>query len=162
MFKIEDKTSQHFGKLVEDALEKAFSVIPNEDLKKIDKILLLDECEDEEFKWTGGFYCLGHDGLPTLIELYPPKIIAAKPFFLPKTNFSKKYSIVKMFLHELGHHKYGIQDMGKREAEADKYMLFYLLKLYGGWVYFFDFMSRLDYFLRKVHRKVWGKGVTPI
>lgn len=151
MIKIEDKTTNHFGKLVEDALKIAFPVIPKEDLDGIDKILLLDECPDEEFKETGGFYCASHEGHPNYIELYPPKIINAKPFFFPKTNFSKKYSILKMFLHELGHHKCGIKDMDEREIEAEKYSLFYLKKIYGWWIYFFDFIARIDEAIRGGH-----------
>ena len=149
MLKIEDRTTKHYGKLVEDALQVVFSTLPEEDLKGIDKILLLDECEDEEFKWAGGFYSASHDAQPAYIELYPPKIIKAQPFFLPKVYFFNKYSIVKMFLHELGHNKYGIKDMREREIEDEKYMLLYLEKLYGKWVYFYDFMGMIDNIFRK-------------
>jgi len=159
MLEIEDKTTKGFIKLVEGALKPVFSIIPAEDLRGINKILLLDECEDEEFKLTGGFYCAAHDNqTSTYIELYPPKIIDAKPFFVPKTNFSKKYSIVKMFLHELGHHKCGIKNMKTREIEADKYMLLYLKKLYGKWIYLFDFMARIDSVLKTLRA---DKGRSP-
>lgn len=149
MLKIEDKTTKHYGKLVENALRVVFATLPEEDLKDIDKILLLDECGDEKFKWAGGFYSVAHDAQPAYIELYPPKIIKAQPFFLPKIDFFNKYSIVKMFLHELGHNKYGIKNMKTREMEAEKYTLLYLEKLYGKWVHFYDFLGAIDNLFRR-------------
>lgn len=158
MLKIEDKTAKHFGPLVEEALKTLFCVIPEQEIKGIDKILLLDECPDKDFRWAGGFYRAAYKEFPAYIELYPIKIINAKPFFLPKTKFSKKYSITKMFLHELGHHIYGIKNLKEREKQADGYMVFYLKKLYGNWIYFFDLMGKIDYFLRERHYNKWKNG----
>lgn len=141
--RIEDKTSEHFEKLIEDSLALVFLKIPKEDLQGIEKILLLDECPDKVFKRSGGFYCAAHDEAPAYIELYPQKIIEGIPFLLPKIRFFKKYSIVRMFLHELGHHNYWKEDMNKKEEEANKYMLSYLWKIYGAWNYFFNFMGLL-------------------
>ena len=39
--------------------------------------------------------------------------------------------------------------MRAREIEAEKYMLLYLEKLYGKWVYFYDFMGMIDNIFRK-------------
>ncbi len=153
MIKIEDKTTKKFGKLVENALQPVFSTVSVGDLQGIEKIILLDECDDADFKKVGGFYCLGHDGLPTQIELYPPIIIKGMPFFLPKLRLFKMYSIVSMFLHELGHHKCGIGDLEKRENYAQEYMFLYIKKLYGNWFYFYNFMGRIDYILREF----WGE-----
>ena len=144
MIKVEDRTSKHLGKLVEEALGPLFLVVPKEDLNGIDKILLLDKCSDAEFSWAGGFYCKPPNGESAYIELYPSKIINAQPVFLPRIKFFKKYSIIKMFLHELGHHKTGIENLEKRENEAEKYMLSYLKRIYGNWVYLFDFMARIN------------------
>ncbi len=158
MIRIEDKTSKKFGNLVEKALQPIFSLIPAQDLQGIDKISLLDECPDPKFKKTGGFYCLGHDGSSTHIELYPPRLVEGIPFFLPKISFFQKYSIVIMFLHELGHHKCGIKNLEKREVYADEYMIPYIKKLYGGWFYFFCLMGKIDYGIRKLVLIATKKG----
>lgn len=152
MIKIEDKTNKHYKLLVEDAITPVFSILPTEDLRNIEKIVLLDECPKSEFKWAGGFYYSGYNGKGAIIELYPPKILAAKPFFAPRTRFSNKYSIAKMFLHELGHHKMGNLDLKNREFKAQEYMVIYIKKIYGSWVYFFDFLARIDDLLRKPFR----------
>lgn len=144
MLKIEDKTTEHFGKLVEEALELVSFSVPEKDLGGIEKILLLDECGDVEFNWAGGFYRKSPDGQSAYIELYPSKIINAQPVFLPRIKFFKKYSIIKMFLHELGHHKAGIENLEEREIEAEKYMLSYLKKIYGNRIYLFDFLAKID------------------
>ena len=149
MVKIEDKTTKRFGRRVEDALKLILSVMPKESLSGIDKILLLDECPDKEFKYAGGFYCMAHNGQSAYVELYPPKILNAMPFFLPRLKFFVNFSIIKMFLHELGHHTYGIENRQEREIEAQRYMIRHLKNLYGKWIYFFDFMGIIDDFFRK-------------
>jgi len=149
MLTIEDKSSKGWKELVELCLKSVLSVIPGEDLEGVKELLILDECPDKKFKWAGGFYNAAHDSMPASIELYPPKILEAQPFFVPKIIFFNKYSIIKMFLHELGHHKYGILDISTREKKADEYLLTYLTKLYGRWVYFFDFLGTIDRLIRK-------------
>lgn len=144
MLEIEDKTTEHVGKFVREALKSVFSVIPKDDFDGIVKILLLDECPDKGFNWAGGFYRLADDGYHASIELYPPKIIAAIPSFLPKIKYFKRFSIIKMFLHELGHHKFGIKNLKEREINTEKYTLLNLKKIYGRRVYFFDFMDTID------------------
>lgn len=155
MIKIEDKTTKHYKTLVEDAIAPVFSIIPIEDLKDIEKIVLSDECPKSEFKWAGGFYYSGYNGKGAVIELYPPKILATKPFFVPRIKLFNKYSIVKMFLHELGHHKMGNQDLQNMEFKAQEYMIMYIKKMYGNWIYFFDFLARIDDSIRK---KIKGSG----
>lgn len=144
MLQIEDKTTKHYKQLVEEAIRPLFSIIPTEDLKNIEKIVLFDECPEVGFKWAGGFYYSAYNGKGAIIELYPPKILAAEPFFVPKTRFSAKYSIVKMFLHELGHHKTGNLDSQSREFKAQEYMVKYIKKIYGVWIYFFDFLAKIE------------------
>lgn len=146
MIPIEDRTNKGYKNLVENILKHAFYFIPAEDLEGIEKIILLDECQDREFKWAGGFY-YAYEEKDAIIELYPPKIIDAKPFFVPTSKFFNSYSITKMFLHELGHHKFG--NVQEREFKAQEYMVLYIKKIYGNWIYFFDFLARLDNFLRK-------------
>ena len=58
-----------------------------------------------------------------------------------------------MFLHELGHHKYGIKDIDTREINAEKYMMASLTKLYGKWIYFFDFLAGIDQICKKTNNK---------
>lgn len=145
MIRIEDKTTAHYKDLVKEALNSVSSVVPPEDFVGIEKIVLLDECPNPEFKWAGGFYYSSCSNESAIIELYPPKVLSAKPSFFPKIKFSKKYSIVKMFLHELGHHNLWDEDRPEtKEMLADKYMVSYLQKIYGNWIYFFDFLARID------------------
>lgn len=149
MIKIEDKTTAHYKNLVEEALNSVFSIVPAEDILGIEKIVLLDKCPNSKFEWAGGFYYSSRNDEGAIIELYPPKILSAKPFFFPKTKFSNKYSIVKMFLHELGHHKTGNLDLQNREFKAQNYMLTYIQKIYGNWIYFFDFLARIDVLIER-------------
>jgi len=153
MILIEDKTTKGYKNLVEDALKFVFQFIPEEDLKGVEKIILLDECQDDEYKWAGGFYYAAHEGRDAVIELYPPKIIDAKPFFIPRSKFSNAYSIAKMFLHELGHHQFGVENLEGREFKAQEYMLLYIKKIYGNWIYFFDFLARVNDFLIQIALK---------
>ena len=152
-YALKDESSGNWGKFIEDCLNSVLKIIPENDLNGVEEILILDECPDGEYSWAGGFYNAKHDSTPASIELYPPKIIAGQPFFLPKTKFFKKYSIIKMFLHELGHHKYGISSLETREREAQEYMLSHLKKMYGNWIYFFDFLAKLDNFFRNNKKK---------
>lgn len=152
ILKIEDRSSGKWGKFVEDCLKSIFIVVPEKDLDGIEKVLILDKCPDTEYSWAGGFYNARHGAMPASIELYPPKIIAAQPNFLPKVNFFKKYSIIKMFLHELGHHKCGISDLGERERKAQEYMLLYIKKIYGSWIYLFDLLARIDEVFIKIRK----------
>lgn len=149
MLRIEDNTGKRWDKFIEICLEHVLEAIPNEDINGIEKIIILDECPDKDYYWAGGFYNAPHDDIPASIELYPSKIISAQPSFLPKTNFFKKYSIIKLFLHELGHHRYWTQEVEKREYMAERYAIKYLIKLYGKWVYFFDFLGSIDCIFRK-------------
>lgn len=149
MIKIEDKTRLHYKKLVEDSLKTIFLILPKEDLEGIDKVLLLDKCQDKDFEWSGGFYRSAKNGNLAYIELYPEKILKGIPFFLPRLHFFKRYSIVRMFLHELGHHNSWDQnDLSTIEPMADKYMFLYLKKIYGIWNSFFYFFGFLDTVLK--------------
>lgn len=148
MIEIIDNTSTHYKNLVEESLSSVFSVIPAEDFIGIEKIVLLDKCPNPNFEWVGGFYYSGNDDKGAIIELYPPKILDAKPLFFPKTKFANRYSIVKMFLHGLGHHKTGNIEPQNREFNAQKYMLIYIQKIYGNWIYFFDFLAKIDNLIR--------------
>ncbi len=150
MIPIEDKTTAHYKNLVREALSSVFSIVPAEDFTGIEKIVLLDECPNSKFNWAGGFYYSSCNDKGAIIELYPPKILSAKPFFFPRTKFSNGYSIVKMFLHELGHHKTGNLDSQNRELQAQNYMLTYIQKIYGYWIYFFDFLARIGDLINKI------------
>lgn len=151
MIKIEDKTIKHYGTLVQDSLKRLFPILPPIDIEGIEKILLLDKCPDPDFEWCAGFYRASKDRNLAYIELYPEKIINGIPRFLPKIYVFKKYSIVRMFLHELGHHNlWDKNNPSKKEAMADKYMLFYIDKFYGYYNIFFNFMGFIDAILSKI------------
>lgn len=141
---IEDKTIKGYKKIIGDSLRKVLLVIPDRELIGIQKILLLDKCPDEQYKYAGGFYCSSEGRRDVYIELYPPKIIEAIPKFLPRIKFFKEYSIVRMFLHELGHHHCNISDIKNREISANEYMDKYLWKIYGRWNVFFKLMGDIN------------------
>ena len=67
MLKIEDKSSGGWRKFIEVCLKSVFSVIPEEDLEGIEKVIILDECADKEYCWVGGFYNATHDNEPASI-----------------------------------------------------------------------------------------------
>lgn len=148
ILKIEDRSSAKWEEFIKDCLKSIFKVVPEEDLNGIEKVLILDECPNKKYNWAGGFYYSARNNQGAIIELYPPKIINAKPTFFPKTKFSTKYSVAKMFLHELGHHKNGYLPLDQREQKAEEYMLKYLQKIYGNWIYLFDLLARIDNFLK--------------
>src|SRR3989338_9370711 len=119
---IQDKTTAGFEKLVRVSINKIISILQDNELEGLSEVVLLNECPREECKKAGGLYYSKSDNQSAYIELYPPIIINAIPKFLPRVKYFKIYAIIRMFLHELGHHCCGGKDVELREERANQYM----------------------------------------
>jgi len=122
--------------------------IPGKDTQGVGTLVLMDKTISETHKRSGGMYFLERDNMPARIELYLEQLINSIPEFVPKLGIFVNYSIVRMLLHEIGHHvnqKYAYEkDEAGWEESAGEYALKYLWKIYGFWMYVFLTLGSLD------------------
>jgi hypothetical protein len=115
--------------------------IPNRDMQAIDKFVILDRNENNESPNAGGMYFLKREKNPAYVELYIEQILNGIPQFVPKFGMFFKYSIIRMILHEIGHHvnsQYAYEkDIDAWEKHSKIYTTRYLWKIYGLWMYIF-------------------------
>ena len=150
---IEDKTDKTFFEIVKESCSLVSNYIPKSDLEKIEKLVILNQNKDSEYKESGAMYYLEKGNTPALIEIYPLVIFEAMPKFLPRNNFFKRYSIVRLLLHEIGHHvyrKYAYKrDKRNWEGAAYQYMNQYVWKIYKFWNILFRLAGQINIWLMR-------------
>lgn len=141
--KLQNNLNQYsrFFQLIQWSMECIDKHIPIEDVYMLDRVVVLDKNISENYPDAGGIYYHELEGEPAFVELYMEEIISGIPRFLPRIDCFIKYSILKMLLHEVGHHVnkecVHLEDREQWEYEASKYEMKYLWKIYGYKMYIF-------------------------
>lgn len=128
--------------------------IPNEDIKKIEKIILLDRNESSDYVYAGGMYFLKREDNPAYIELYIEQILQEIPKFVPKVGVFLKYAIAKIILHEIAHHvnrKYAYErNSSEWEKSSSGYTIKHLWLMFGKWMYVFLTIGSINELIYKL------------
>jgi len=115
--------------------------ILSKDIENIGRIIFLSENKRINYHNAGGMYFLQRENNPAYIELYLQQIINVIPAWLPRQGIFLKYSIVRMILHEIGHHvnvRYAYErNRVAWERASEQYANRYLWKIYGLWMCLF-------------------------
>jgi len=140
---LHDKLNQYkrFSHLIKKIMDCIDEYIPIDDVHQLDRVVVFDKNLNEKYPYAGGMYYLKKNDEPAFIELYMEELLNGIPRCIPRVGYCIKYSILRMLLHEIGHHvnrKYAYErDRDRWESESSKYAMQYLWDIYGYQMYIF-------------------------